>query len=315
MRQPDAGRWDDVAFGWHALDRILAVKARLTVKEGSRIPHYLMLVPGVLLVAILAYGLVLLGWRSFHSFDPLFHEQGGFSLENYQALWDDSSVRESVVRTVGTSLVASVVAVTCALPFAYTMARTSSSLVRLLLLVAVFFPFLTGDITRVYAWLVILGREGPISWVLTSLGFARLDVLGGLIAVGIAEVQIALPLCVMMLLPAFYRVHPELEQAAATMGAGAFARWRLVIVPLVKPGIFAAFALALAITMTAFAGPALLGLGVQDFAANKIHSIVLARDNQYVGAAFALVLLALVGTVVALVLGAARRSEAGTAGR
>jgi putative spermidine/putrescine transport system permease protein len=307
MGRPAATDYDDVAFGWRVLDAVIAAKARLRLGgRGRALGRYLLVVPGLALVAILAYGIALLAWRSFHSFDPFYYTQGGFSFENYERLANDSSISEAFVRTIGVALVASTIAVAAALPFAYSMSRTSSRALRMFLLVAVFFPFLTGDIVRVYGWLAVLGREGAVSWVITSIGLDRLDILGTIFAVAIGEVQILLPLCVMMLLPAFYRVDRELEQAAATMGARPIAVWRLVVLPLIRPGIAAAFALGIAVSMTDFAIPGLLGQGLQDFVANKVQSITLARDNQYLGSALGVTLLAVIAVMVGAVLGLGR---------
>ena len=106
----------------------------------------------------------------------------------------------------------------------------------------------------------------------------------------------------MILLPAFQRVDIQLEQAAATMGAGPFRVWTRVIIPLVRPGITGAAAVCITICMTEFANPGLLGQGVRDYVANLVQSVVLGRDNVYLGSAIGLTLLVVVMIVVTILL-------------
>ena len=147
----------DVAFGWRILDALIAAKRR-TGTAGARLGSFLMVLPAAALVSLLTAGLVLLAWRSFHSFDPFLFRQGPLSLANYREVVEDDLIRTVFVRTVLMTLLTTAVAILIALPLAYVMTRTTSRLVRLLLLITIFLPILTGDIARAYGWLVLLGR-------------------------------------------------------------------------------------------------------------------------------------------------------------
>jgi putative spermidine/putrescine transport system permease protein len=297
----------DVHFGWRVLDAFIAVKNKLG-RGGARMGSFLMVLPGLALVSLLVAGLVLLAWRSFHTFDPFFFKQGGFSTKNYSDLLDDHLIRTVFLRTVMMALVTTVVAISVALPIAYVMTRSRSRALRLGLLVTIFLPILTGDIVRAYGWLVILGREGLLSWIIGG----DPGLLGTLWATGIGTVQILIPLSVVILLPAFQRVDTQLEQAAATMGAGPVRTWTRVIIPLVRPGITGAAAVGITIGMTEFANPGLLGQGVRDYVANLVQNVVLGRDNLYLGSAIGLSLLVVVMVIVTAVLliGQGRRGNA-----
>jgi putative spermidine/putrescine transport system permease protein len=287
----------DVALGWRVLDVLIAANRR-TRGAGARFGAFLMVLPGLVLVSILTAGLVLLAWRSFHTFDPFLFKQGPLSTENYRDVFQDDLIRTVFVRTLLMTLLCTAIAIGIALPLAYVMTRTTKRWVRLLLLVTIFLPILTGDIARAYGWLVILGREGLLSWVVGG----DPGMLGTLWAVGLGSVQILIPLSVVILLPAFQRVDTELEQAAATMGAGPFRVWGRVILPLVRPGITGAAAVCVTICMTEFANPGLLGQGVRDYVANLVQSVVLGRDNVYLGSAIGLTLLVVVMIIVIVLL-------------
>lgn len=291
----------DVAFGWKVIDALIAARERVRGTT-SRFSTVLMLAPGILLVTLLSAGLVLLAWRSFHTFDPFFFMQGPLSLENYREVFETPLFREIFARTLMMALITTATAIAVALPVAYVMTRVRSRAVRLLILVAIFMPILTGDIPRAYGWLVLLGRDGMIPWAIDAVGLGRPKILGTLWAVGLGTVQILVPLCVVILLPAFHRVDRQLEQAAATLGARPVKVWTRVILPLVRPGIAGAAAISITISMTEFATPTLLGLGIRDYVANLVQSVVLGRDNVYLGSAIGLTLLVAVMIMVTLVI-------------
>jgi putative spermidine/putrescine transport system permease protein len=298
----------DVAFGWRLLDVVIAAKQKLG-KGAGRFGSLLMLLPGLALVSLLTAGLVLLFVRSLHTFDPFLFQQGPLSLENYREVLDSPLVRETFVRTVMMAFITTTIAIAIAMPLAYVMTRTRSRVVRLLILVVIFLPILTGDIARAYGWLVLLGREGLLSAVIGG----DPQLLGTLWAVGIGTVQILIPLSVVILLPAFQRVDPQLEQAAASLGARSSMAWRKVILPLVRPGIAGAAAVCITISMTEFATPTLLGMGVRDYVANLVQSVVLGRDNVFLGSAIGLSLLVVVMAMVTIILLVGQRGRAARA--
>ena len=77
-------------------------------------------------------------------------------------------------KSVKMSLVVSAVIVALAYPLAYYLALsgTKRKYVLLLLLIA---PFLTSYLLRVLAWKVLLGDQGPINSVLSSIGVTSPD--------------------------------------------------------------------------------------------------------------------------------------------
>jgi putative spermidine/putrescine transport system permease protein len=274
----------DLAIGWRALDVFLAIRRRLPGAP-ARLRGYILMAPAVVLVGVLVTGLVMLAVRSFHSFDPFIYREGALSLDNYSQLVENSLFRRVFVRTTIMAAITTVIATLLALPIAYTMVRTRSRAVRLVLLTAIFVPVATGDIARAYGWLVLFGRNGLVPSIADYLGLGQPEMLGTLWAVGQGTIQLQLPLCVLVLLPALYRVNPELEQVALSMGARPHTVWRRIILPLVRPGLAGAAAIAFIIGMGDFANPALLGQGRRDYVANLIGETVLQQNNQWLGSA------------------------------
>ena len=131
--------------------------------------------------------------------------------------------------------------------------------------------------------------------------------MGSLWGIGIGIVQILLPAAVVVLLPAVLRIDPELGAAAATLGARPLTVFLRVTLPQLRVGIVAAFAACFALTMAAFADPAILGRGLKNFVSNFLQDRYLGLGNPPQGAAIGIVLLLIVslGTAVILVLGRA----------
>lgn len=64
-----------------------------------------------------------------------------------------------------------------------------------------------------------------------------------------AHAGLAVPVAALMVLASFGRVERALVQAAAAAGAPPFTVWRRVVLPLVRPGIFAAACFSFALTL------------------------------------------------------------------
>jgi ABC-type spermidine/putrescine transport system permease subunit I len=266
-------------------------------------------VPALALAGLLVAGLAVMASRSVHSYDTFLARQGGLSLEQYGDVFENEQFREVMQRTVVMAFVTTTGALTLAVPFAITMARTSRRALRLALLVIVFLPVLTGDITRTYGWLVVLEPQGPVSWVAEQLGLGRLDILGTLWAVGIGTVQVQLPIAVLVMLPGVVLIDQELENAARTLGASPRKVFTRVVLPQLRGPLVGAAAVCFALAMTEFANPQLLGQGVRDYVGNLLYATYLGNENPARGAAIGLLMLATVAIGVALILAVGRAAR------
>jgi putative spermidine/putrescine transport system permease protein len=287
----------DLAFGWRLVDALIAIRAKIApALSGGWIP-YAMVVPALLLVAILVYGLGNLAWQSFHSFDAFRGTEGAWSLEQYRKLYEgplSDHIRTTLLRTVGLSVAATLTNVALSLPIAYFIVRMRSNVWRFVTLLLLLVPFLMGDIVRAFGWYIILGRQGALTWAAGLVGIDDVRLLGTLWAVWLGMVQVGLPIAVLVLLPALRRINPDLESAAATLGASRWKTWTRVVVPLARPGLASAAIIVWVLSMTEFAMPAVLGLGRVPFAANELDTLFFFQNNPYTGSALALSLLVIV---------------------
>lgn len=305
-------RREDVAASWLLLDGLVWLFRTLRLRNLGRATGYVLIAPGIAVVGVLAASIVYLTWIALHKFDAYLFQQGGLSITNFRQALGSGYYRTIFLRTLGISSAVTVVAIVVALGLAYTMVRSRWRWARIGLLVVVFLPFLVGEVVRAYSWLVMIGGNGAIPWFTGLLGLGRAGLLGTAVGVSLGLMQLMLPLCALTLLPAIHAIDPELEQAAAVMGARPSQTWRHVILPLARPGVAAAAAVSFALSMTAYATPALLGNGQYDFIANTIQLVYFSQSNQYLGSALGVLVLIAVTIGVAIIfwLGNARWGSA-----
>jgi putative spermidine/putrescine transport system permease protein len=301
----------DVAFGWRFVDAAVAIGRKLRLRRAHTGTHYLLLVPAVLLIGTLAAGVVYLGWLSFHSFDTFLARQGGFSLDSYRRLTTGIGARfyrDTLVRTIITSLLVTAGAVIAAIPIAYVAVRLQSRAWRMLVLVFLLVPFLMGETVRAFGWLLLIGRNGAVTWAFDRVGL-NVELIGKWIGVWLGMMQVMLPIATLVMMPAVRRINPDLERAALTMGARPHQVWRLIIVPLAREGVIGASVVVFTLSMTEFAIPAVLGLGRLPMVANAVQRLYFTNNNIYVGSAFSMVLLVVVTLFVIAIVRLGRVSR------
>ncbi len=263
---------------------------------------WLLLAPALLLTGSLALALVVIGESSLHLLDrATFRLSEAYSLGNYRELLQRPVYLRIIGKTALAALIVTAITVALAIPYAYLMVRTPSSLLRKLLLIGLFLPFFLGQVIRAYGWLIVLGRQGLLNAGLTGLGLPEVALIYTYPGVLIGLVQYMLPFAVLLLAPAFTAIPEELELASMSLGGRAWPTFWNVVLPLAKPGWIAAGVVVFTLTMTDFAMPEIMGGGGNDFIANAIYDGFFQLSDAGLCAALAVVLTALGTLVVAVV--------------
>ena len=283
------------------VDGVITLR-RVVARPGlRRVTPYLMVLPAFLLVVILLAGVVSLTWSSLHVYDSFLGVTGKFSFTQYRQAINDPQFGTTLFRTVFMSAVTALITVMLSIPFTIVLARIRSRGWRLVLLIAIFTPFLTGDITRTFGWIVALGPSGPWHGLFGTIGLTSPTLLGTEWAIGMGMVQVTVPIVVVILLPAVLRLDPELEAAALTLGAPRRRVFTTVILPQLQAPGFTALAIAFALAMSSYADPLILGQGRNDFLANLLQDRYLNLGDPPLGAAIGIILLFLVVVAFATV--------------
>ena len=195
-------------------------------------------------------------------------------------------------------------------PFAWIAARAPARWQSALVFVVIL-PILTSVVVRTFSWIVILGREGILNKMLVGLGLASEPVRllfteGGVILV-LAQVQ--MPLMVLPLLATLTRMDPNLADASAALGAGAWRTFWRVTVPLSLPGVVAGCILTYAACVTAFITQTLIGGARLIYMPLHIYQQAVGANNWPFAAAISVIFMVAVLVVVGLLNQVSRLSR------
>jgi putative spermidine/putrescine transport system permease protein len=174
-----------------------------------------------------------------------------------------------------TTLMAGAVTVADALlafPLAYYIARFATPRMKTWLLIAVTIPLWSSYLVRVYAWKLILAKEGILSWFINLLHLDPiLDWLLSIPAIGGSSLSLSplgmfivfayiwLPYMIIPIQTALERVPNSLLEASSDLGARPFQTFRNVILPLAFPGVVAGSIFTFSLTLGDFIVPLSLG--------------------------------------------------------
>ncbi len=219
-----------------------------------------------------------------------------FSLENYRHfVTDPLSLR--VLRS--TLLLGGEVTAWCLLlgfPLAYSIARTRSRQARGSMIAMLLVPLMTSVVVRSYGWTILLAGNGPLNVALLRLGLVHhpIQLLYTFRGTVVALVEVLLPFMVLSLMPVIQNIDRSLEQAAQSLGASGLRTFVDIVLPLSLPGVAAGSLLVFALSIAAFATPALVGGAKILLIALYVYQQALTLFNWPFGAAISFVLLVLV---------------------
>jgi spermidine/putrescine transport system permease protein len=217
---------------------------------------------------------------------------GGFTFDNYvAALEHPEPFVTSLVLSVGGTLLCLLVG----LPLAYFIA-TRAGHRKALFMVLLVIPFWTSFLIRTYAWLLILGPEGIAGFIGEASGQPRFRILGTELGVMIGLVYGYLPLMVFPLYVTLERMDRTLVEASKDLGAGRWATFRQVTLPIALPGLITGSILVFIPMMGEYVIPEILGYGQVYTIGSALVLRFLEARNWPAGAAYAagLILIMLV---------------------
>jgi len=182
------------------------------------------------------------------------------TLDNYRFLLEDKLYWVSYLKSIKIAGISTILCLLLGFPMAYAIARTPPPW-RNLLLLLVILPFWTSFLLRVYAWMVMLGKQGLINQILLKLGLtnAPLQMLYTDGAVYLGIVYTYVPFMILPLYATLEKLDLDLHEAAADLGAKPSHVFRDVTLPLAVPGIVAGCLLVFIPALGEFVIPALLG--------------------------------------------------------
>ena len=233
----------------------------------------LLLLPPLLWIGIVYIGsLFALLLQSFYSLDDfsgvIVHE---FTLSTYKQLFEEANA-QIILRTVVMSTLVTITSAVIAFPIAYYAARYARGWAKALFYLAVMMPLWSSYLVKVYAWKLILAKEGIVTWFADGLhlrwlldGVMALPVIGGpslsfsYIGTFLVFVYIWLPYMILPTQAALERVPVNFIEASADLGADPGQTFRTVILPLALPGIIAGSIFTFSLTLGDYIIPQIVG--------------------------------------------------------
>ena len=273
---------------------------------------------GLLLLALLAppllwFGVIYLGSlfallaNAFFGIDDFTGQVvREFTLRNFVEIGNPANL-DVVRRSVTMAVAVTLACVAIAFPLAYYMARYATGAQKALLYIAVMLPLWSSYLVRLYAWKLLLAREGAISWLAHELHLVwLLDALLSLPSVGgpslsfsaigtfIVFVYMWLPFMILPVQAAIERIPGSYIEASGDLGASPALTLRKVILPLALPGIAAGSIFTFSLTLGDYIIPQVIGDSTR-YIGQVVYMQQGVAGNLPFAAAFSLVPIVVVG--------------------
>jgi putative spermidine/putrescine transport system permease protein len=268
----------------------------------------LMLAPPALWLGVIYLGsLFALLAQSFFSID----EFSGLvtrepTLKTYGELLAAANL-DIILRTVTMAAAVTLACAIVAFPIAYFAARYATGRLKALFYLGVMLPLWSSYLVKVYAWKLILAKEGILNWVFAKLHLSWLleawlavPVVGGnslsvsYTGTFIVFVYVWLPFMILPMQAALERVPSSLLEAAADLGATPGQSLRTVLLPLAMPGVVAGSIFTFSLTLGDYIIPQVIGSS-RLFIGQAVYAHQGTAGNIPLAAAFTVVPVAIMG--------------------
>ncbi|TPI30967.1 ABC transporter permease [Mesorhizobium sp. B3-2-1] len=268
----------------------------------------LMLLPPVLWLGIVYIGsLFALLAQSFFSIDEfsgLINRQ--LTLKTYGDLLQAANL-DIILRTVTMAALVTLASAIVAFPIAYYAARYARGRWKALFYLGVMLPLWSSYLVKIYAWKLILAKEGILTWLLAKLhllwlldAWLSLPVVGGnslsvsFTGTFIVFVYVWLPFMILPVQAALERVPGNLVEASSDLGASPGQTFRNVLFPLALPGIVAGSIFTFSLTLGDYIIPQIIGTS-RLFIGQAVYSQQGTAGNIPLAAAFTVVPIVIMG--------------------
>jgi spermidine/putrescine transport system permease protein len=242
--------------------------------------------PVTLLIVFFLLPFLIMVQMSVIRFPP--NVDSGYTLSHYvEVLTNDLNPHIAwTTFTIATTAMAIMLAI--AMPLAYFMVFKAGKWELFLLLSLVLADEL-APVVKVYAWQVILGRNGISNWLIPGppvdwLLYSRFAVILTLATTYITYTTIPI-------YAAMKAIEPSMFEAATDLGAGWWQQTRKILVPLAAPGIFVAMILVYIPMLTDFVTSDIVGGAGSYMMGQRVRDLILGQGDWGAGSALNFILL------------------------
>lgn len=184
-----------------------------------------------------------------------------FNLYNYVLVFTDPLYRRALAQSVQVGAATALLVTGLAYALAWSV-RFYGGRFRELIVVSIVTASVGSYLARIYAWRTILGASGVVNWTLESLELTQAPLrflLFNRVAVVLTLANIFLPYSFLPLYANLLAIPADLVRVGRVLGAGPFANFGRVILPLTSAGITASLVYVFIFATGDFAVPSLVG--------------------------------------------------------
>lgn len=229
--------------------------------QDQKMVAWIFLIPALsVLVPLFLFPLGVLLRNGFNRDDPGSLMVRDFTFANYERILTDGYYASLFGNSMAMAMGVALATLLIGYPFAYYLVRWAGKRKNLLLWI-VYTPLIVSVITRVFGWMVITADSGLINNVLLGLGIVNEPVrmlfeVSGMV---LGLVHRYLPLMILPLVNSIAKIDRKVLLASTNLGASSTSTFLRVVVPLSLPGIVAGLQLVIAVVLSDFVLPTLLG--------------------------------------------------------
>lgn len=251
---------------------------------------------------------------SFLTVAPFGGREAELTLEHYQAFADRRFYRTLTWRSLKLGLEVTAWCLALGFPAALALAKHVPGRWREALFLLVVLPFWSNALVRTFSWTMVLREGGLVDAAVRSIwpGAPAIDLLFTHDAIVIGLVHAFVPYMILTCYLSLQAIDDALIEAARTLGAGAFAILRRIVVPLSLPGIFAGVILIFVPVIGSFMEPRILGGRAGTFLGTVIEDQFTVVFNWPRGAALSFIMLGIVLAILLLASPLLRKPLRGT---
>lgn len=269
----------------------------------------LLLIPPLLWLGVIYIGsLFALLAQSFFAIDEfsglINYDQ--LTLKTYRELLTPANL-DIILRTVTMAALVTLAAAVIGFPVAYYAARYARGPWKALFYLGVMLPLWSSYLVKVYAWKLVLAKEGILNWLLEVLhlrwlleAYLAIPLIGGnslsvsYTGTFLVFLYVWLPFMILPIQAALERVPGSLLEASSDLGGKPAQTFRHVILPLALPGMIAGSIFTFSLTLGDYIIPQIIGSS-RLFIGQAVYAHQGTAGNIPLAAAFTVVPMVIMG--------------------
>lgn len=219
-------------------------------------------------------------------------EEYVFSLYNFTRLLNPIYLKV-FARSIWLAFLSTLLCLIIGYPVAYIISKKPDHKKGMLILLFIL-PMWMNFLLRTYAWMSILGKNGLLNTLLTSIGLDPVSILYTNAAVLLGMVYNFLPFMVLPIYTSLLKIDQDLVNAAYDLGAGKLKAFTKVIFPLSIPGVVSGITMVFMPAVSTFVISRLLGGGQYTLLGNLIEQQFTTVGDWNFGSAISIVMMLLI---------------------